>query len=219
MATIVRGDIPSSEFALQETLSTLPDLEVEIERIVTSGDASIMPLLWVRGADANATQQALQNDSSVETIELLSTFDNEQLYRMEWIDRIQLVLQMLTNAQASILDAHGSSDQWQLRVLFPDRDELTMTTDFCGDHGLTFTIKTIRELDGELSGRYGLTDVQHESLIHAVETGYYEVPRNANLADLANDLDISHQALSERLRRATQALIEDALLVGPQSDD
>jgi AcrR family transcriptional regulator len=48
----------------------------------------------------------------------------------------------------------------------------------------------------------------------AVEAGYYQVPRETDQSDLAEQLNISHQALSERLRRATGALIEDALLVG-----
>lgn len=217
--TIVRGYIPADEFALEETLTTLQGVEFECERVITSGDEAVMPLLWVRGADENAVEQALENDPTVENVDLLSSFGDEQLYRMNWIKRVQLVLQILTNSEATIMDAHGTNEQWYLRVLYPTRDALSQTTEFGEEHGLTFTIETIRQMDGEPEGRYGLTSAQHEALAQAVESGYYEVPRENNLEEIAADLDISHQALSERMRRATQALIEDTILVGSQSEN
>lgn len=217
--TIVRGYVPADEFALEETLTTLEGVEFECERIITSGDEAVMPLLWVRGADENAVEQAFEDDSTVENVDLLSSFGDEQLYRMDWIKRIQLVLQILTNSEATIMDAYGTDGQWYLRILYPTRDALSQTTEFGEEHGLTFTIETIRQMEGSPEGRYGLTSAQHEALAQAVEHGYYEVPRENNLEDIAADLDISHQALSERMRRATQALIEDTILVGPQSEN
>jgi len=43
--------------------------------------------------------------------------------------------------------------------------------------------------------------------------GLYTVPREVELVDIAADLGISHQALSERLRRGIDALIQDTLMV------
>ena len=217
--TIVRGYIPADEFALEETLTTLQGVECECERIITSGDEAIMPLLWVRGADGNAVEQAFEDDPTVENVDLLSSFGDEQLYRMDWVKKVQLVLQMITNSKATIMDAYGTNEQWYLRILYPTRDALSQTTEFGEEHGLTFTIETIRQMDGEPEGRYGLTSSQHEALSQAVESGYYQVPRENNLEDIAAELDITHQALSERMRRATQALIEDTILVGPQSEN
>jgi predicted DNA binding protein len=215
MATIVRGHIPADEFVLEETLTSLEDVEFECERIVTSGDEAVMPLLWVRGVDGDEIEQAFQEDSTVENVDLLSSFENEWLYRMEWVDRVQLVVQMLTNSEATVMDAYGTSEQWDLRVLYPSRDALSKTTEFGEDHGLTFEIETIRQMEGEPAGRYGLSRAQYEALTQALEEGYYQVPRENNLEDIADDLDISHQALSERIRRATQTLIEETVLVGP----
>ena len=53
-ACVVRGKIPAEEFALYEALRSLPDVEFEIERVVQSGDDAVMPLVWVRGAEADA---------------------------------------------------------------------------------------------------------------------------------------------------------------------
>ncbi|EMA49667.1 helix-turn-helix domain-containing protein [Halococcus thailandensis] len=213
-ACIVRGEIPAEEFALYEALDSLPDVEFEVERIVQSGDEAAMPLMWIRNATVEAVEEAFAGDPSVEELELLSAFDEEQLYRMQWISEVEVVLQMLTNSHATITDAYGTDGRWYLRVLYPDRESLSKTVQFADDNGLTFDVTAIRQLEGEPAGRFGLTEAQFEALETALEAGYYEVPRETDQSELADQLNISHQALSERLRRATGALIEDALLVG-----
>lgn len=213
-ACVVRGEIPAEEFALYDALSSLPGVEFEVERMVESGDEAAMPLIWVRGVDQGAIEEAFETDPSVREVTLLSTFEDEQLYRMGWVSEVELVLQMLTNANATITDAYGADGRWKVRVLYPDRDSLQTTIEYCENEELTLDIEAIRELEGEPAGRYGLTADQFEALEAALEAGYYEIPRNIDQSDLAEQLGISHQALSERLRRATGALVEDALLVG-----
>ncbi|MFC6835360.1 helix-turn-helix domain-containing protein [Halomarina ordinaria] len=214
MATVVQGRLPAEEFALCETLDSLPDAEFETELIVESGEDAIMPLLWVRGAPTEAVREVLERDPSVRSVDLLVELDDAQFYRMEWVGHVELALELLTNAHATIMNAYGAGDWWYLRVLYPDRDSLGRTTDFCERHGLSFDIDTIREMDGEPAGRFGLTDGQYAALTYAVEQGYYDVPRGCELQDLADHFGLSHQALSERLRRGVKALVEDALLVG-----
>ena len=218
MATIVKGSLPADEFALRESLSALPDVEFEVEQIVESGDDAVMPLLWVREADPEAIGEAFEADPSVRDPSLLVNIGGEQLYRMEWVGQVDMVLQMLTNSQATVTDAYGVDETWYLRVLYPNRDSLSATIDYCTDNGLTFDVQTIRELEGEPAGRYGLSEGQYEALTEAAKRGFYEVPRDITLNELADELDTSHQALSERVRCGTLALIEDTLLIGPQSD-
>lgn len=213
-ACIVRGEIPADEFALYEVLSSLSDVEFEVERVVQSGDEAAMPLIWVRNAEQEAVESAFENDPSVQELTLLSAFDDELLYRMQWISEVDVVLQMLTSSEATITDAYGTDGRWYLRVLYPDRDSLTKTIQYVDEQGFTFDVTAIRQMEGEPAGRYGLTKAQFEALTTAVETGYFEVPRGIEQSDLADTLGISHQALSERLRRGTGALVEDALMVG-----
>ena len=217
-ACVIRGEVPAEEFALYEALASSPDIEFEVERIVETGEEAAMPLVWVRGADQEAVSDAFESDPSVQGIELLSAFEDEQLYRMDWVADVDLVLQMLTNSEATITDGYGTDGRWHLRVLYPDRESLSKTTEFRDEEGLTFDITAIREMEGEPVGRYGLTSEQFEALEAALEAGYYEVPRDVDQNELAEELGISHQALSERLRRATGALVEDALLVGAVPD-
>jgi hypothetical protein len=214
MATIVRGRVPASEFALSRSLATVPELEFEIERVVDTGDEAVMPLLWVRGAEEEQVTEALRSDPSIEGLELLAAFDDEWLYRMEWVDHVELLLRMITNHEATVLDAYGKRDHWKLRVMYPDRDELSAVSEFCNSHGLSFEIESVRDMEGEPAGRYGLTAEQFDALTTAAQHGLFEVPRGVTMEELAEEFDVSHQAMSELIRRATGALVEDTLLVG-----
>lgn len=213
MPTIVSGTVPASDLALNHSLEQLPALQFEIERIVTSGDDALMPMLWVRGSQREDIEQTLGADPTVDNVELLGDFEAEWLFRMEWVDHVDLIVQMLTNSEATILDAVGQGTAWKLRVLYPRRSLFSRTHDFCEEHNLAFDVSTIRELDEDPAGRYGLTSAQYEILAAASDHGYFEVPREVSLAELADDLGITHQAASERLRRATDALVEDVLFV------
>lgn len=220
MATIVTGTIPSRELALSYTLERLPEMEIECERIVQSGDSSMLPLVWIRYHDREELEATLEEDPTVDVVELLSEFEEEFLYRMEWIDQVHLLLHMLTNSEATILDAHGRDRGWHLRVLYPSREHFSKTHEFADQHGLTFDVVTIREMEGEPAGRFGLTDSQYRVLELAARRGYYKVPRAVTLQELAQEVGISHQALSEQLRRGTGALVEDTICIGkfPEED-
>ena len=49
-------------------------------------------------------------------------------------------------------------------------------------------------------------------LIAAWEQDYYEIPRDISIDELAEELEISHQTLSELLRYGTNKLIESQLV-------
>jgi predicted DNA binding protein len=219
MATLVRGIIPAEEFALHDTLERLPEVEIECERIVQGRENVILPLLWVRNADRQEFESALEEDPTVDDVNCLSEFDDEALYRMKWVDRVRLLPNFITNGEATILDAYGRNDRWHVRVLYPGREHFSRSHQFATEHGLTFDIGSIRELEGEPAGRFGLTDGQYRALVLAFDRGYYEVPKRANLEDVARELDISHRSPSERLRRGTGALIEDTLIIGAMADE
>jgi predicted DNA binding protein len=99
--------------------------------------------------------------------------------------------------------------------MYPEREGLSATHEFCHAHNLSFDVESVREMDGQPAGRYGLTTEQFEALTTAAQRGLFAVPREVTLEELAEEFDVTHQALSERIRRATGALVEDALLVGP----
>lgn len=53
-----------------------------------------------------------------------------------------------------------------------------------------------------------LTDKQTEAFLAAYSAGYYEIPHQVTLDELAGDLGISRVAMQERLRRAQNRIVE-----------
>lgn len=221
MSTIAKLTLPAEEFALSSTLDRIPTLEAEVERVVAHEPDTVMPYVWFgrTETDLEELDDALQADSSVDSVELLTDLGDERLYRMNWVEDVTLVVHALTEEEATILDASGEGNRWRLRILFPERDALSRTYDFAEAEGLTIDVEKIHELDEARGGRYGLTDAQYETLVQALEHGYYQIPREVDMEELATELDISHQALSERLRRAHRRLVEEAISIGPDGSD
>lgn len=214
MGTIAELSIPAAEFALCETLVAVPDAEIEVERVAAHSEGRLMPFVWARTTEFDRFEAALEEDPSVGEFECLSTLDTERLYRMDWLSSTHLLVHTVLEADSTILSATVSDDQWRLRILFPDREALSATHDHCQSADLEFEITSIYELEGERRGQYGLTTDQHRTLVEGAERGYYNVPRDITLGEFAESLGVSHQALSERLRRGHRNLIESALVAG-----
>ncbi|WP_227355412.1 helix-turn-helix domain-containing protein [Haladaptatus salinisoli] len=211
--TVVEAEIPIDEFALGETLSALDGVRCEVERVVAHDDGQVMPFVWMSSADADRAriETLLSDDPSVSETELLIDLSDRWLYRMQWVGQIETLVGILTK-ESAILAVTGSEEGWSLRTLFPDRQTLSRTYERFKENGLTLEIRNIYRLEDGQQGRLELTDEQQEALILAYERGYYDIPRETTAAALADELGITHQALSERLRRGHENLVGTALV-------
>jgi predicted DNA binding protein len=111
-----------------------------------------------------------------------------------------------------------------VRILarFPTHESLAAFRSVCRERDIPFELKQFYEEesavnDGGVGSRYGVTDAQHEALLHALEAGYFSVPREATLETVAEALDVSPSALSTRLRRGQQNLLGNTL--GLEADE
>ena len=100
-----------------------------------------------------------------------------------------------------------------------ERSGLSATSEYADESELTLDVKRIYGVDEFEEARYRLTEQQHEALTAAVEQGYYDIPRETDAQELADELDISHQALSERMRRATKNLVTEALTTSEDEEN
>ena len=216
MTTIAEVSIPADEFALHETLTDVPDTEFEVQSVAAHGPDRVIPYLWAtnENADQATVTEALSDDRTVENVVELAAFDDEWFYLMDWIENVRIVLYVLLEHNATILDADGRNDEWHFRILFPRRENLSATFDYCDTENLPVEFGRVYALDNENRDEYGLTENQHETLIKAVEQGYFDIPQQVTADELAAELNISHQALSERLHRGHKTLIENALIIG-----
>lgn len=213
-AVVVEFDLPAGEFALSQTISTLDSIEFTIERFVAADPDHVMPYIWITGCSRTDAEATLADDPSVESIQLLSELDGEYLYQMDWIDQIDTLIQVLVEEDGTVLDAQGDGSGWHLRALFPERDAVSRTYEYCREKDFAIDFRSIYQLDDGRQGRFGLTDEQQDVIEIALKNGYFDVPREITLTDLADELDISHQALSERLRRGEKSILENTVIIG-----
>lgn len=211
MTTICNLSVPAEEFGLAETLETVPDAQVACEPVAVSSPSTCRSLIRAHASDRQELATAFTDDPTVAESTRLIDGESGWLYRIEWATRVSLVRRMLTGKGTMVLSATGSGQEWSLRVLYPTREACSEIHTVCEKHNLDITIDAIQTVNSGQSTRPGLTDAQHTALVQAYQMGYFTVPREVSLAEVAEALDISHQALSERLRRAHQTLIEITL--------
>lgn len=219
MSLFVELDLPASAFALEATLAALPDAVVEVERVVAS-EKLLTPYFWVANVSGEAFEAATEADPSVRDCRRLDVFEEATLYRAEWTENIESVVAAYTRVGAVILDATGQGDGWDVQLRFDDRDQLTAFQSYCAANDVTFQIKRLYEVSHAHTGRqYGLTEKQHEALVRAWHAGFFESPAESTLSEIAADLGISQQALSQRMRKGYDGLVANTLVTEPPAAD
>ncbi|SDR10374.1 helix-turn-helix domain-containing protein [Natronobacterium texcoconense] len=215
MTTVAELTLPTDEFALAETFRRLPELEVRVESVVAEGPSRTTPLVWFSGVDTADLEATLEADPTVaEHRQLLeNTDDDEWLYRLRYGESVNSVCRAVYTNGGTVLGARVVDDQWTLRLLFPLREELSDAVSDIESNDVRIDVRRMVEAGGEegLETTAALTEPQQEAIAEAYRQGYYDVPREISLEELANELDISHQALSERLRRANRVLASEQL--------
>ncbi|WP_049996165.1 bacterio-opsin activator domain-containing protein [Halococcus sediminicola] len=218
MSVIAEFSIPAEEFALAETLERRPELTFNIDRVVAHNTTQVVPFVRVKHGELEGLTEILEADPSVEEVELFGETDEECFYRLVWDDTAQVVGYMVNGHDATVQEAIATDGEWHLRVLFPERSGLSATGEYAEESEFTLDVKRIYGVDGIEQARYDLTEQQHDTLIEAAEKGYYDIPRDMSAQELAENLDISHQALSERVRRAHKNLIMSSLDVNEDEE-
>lgn len=219
MAVIVELTLDPEGFPLGQLLTADPGLYVRFEKVVPIGD-QVVPLAWVWGSDMDAFDQRVRASNYVVSLEHLGQTGDRMLYAIEWQVPPDAFFEALIDSNGSILDSFGHSDQdWEFRLLFPTNDQLSTFHDACRDRDIVFNVTRLHELNdsGIQQDVHGLTDKQREALKKALDRGYFALPQQVTLAELATEFDISQQALSERLRRGTEAVLHSVF--GTEHED
>ena len=211
MSVIVEFTVPDEEFLLGQVLADPPVMEIELERIVPTGDA-VIPFLWVRGDDHEVFERRVNDQEAIGSFQALDRPGEWILYRTEWADNPFSLLAIINESRGVILEGIGN-DGWTFRLRFPDHDALSTFYNLCMqqdinlhiDRSYTLTEKT------EFGHQFGLSQQQREALILAFRNGYFDSPSQTSLAALAETLNISEQAVSDRIRRGNRKVLGEVL--------
>ncbi|WP_247001225.1 helix-turn-helix domain-containing protein [Halosolutus gelatinilyticus] len=217
MTTIAEVTLSAAEFALEPTVQSLQNLELRVESVVAEGPTRTMPLVWFSNVDVDRLDRALDDDPTVaehhKLLENGETDDEEYLYQIQYDEDVSSVCGTLYAHGGTVLGVRFVDGRWTLRLLFAERDELSNAVEAMESAGVHVDVRRMVEAgqDENLEATAALTEPQREAIAEAYRQGYYDVPREISLEELANELDISHQALSERLRRANRVLASEQI--------
>ncbi|MDS0293762.1 bacterio-opsin activator domain-containing protein [Halogeometricum luteum] len=220
MSVIAEFTVPSDDFALHHALTAASEMVVEIERVVATMEDKIMPFFWVSGGDQSDFEEAFRDDPSVTDTTLVDEIEGSVLYRAEWTENVESIIYAYTEIGATILQATGRNEEWELQFRFDNHDKVSQFQAYCEENDISFRLNRLYHQEQPMaSAQYGLTSKQRETLVTALDTGYYDIPQRSTMADVAEKVGVSQQAVSKRLHNGHKNLITNALTVNHPDDD
>lgn len=212
MSVILEFSILATDFQLGDVLAGPPDMQIELERVVPTRDM-IMPFVWATGESQAEFAEMVRSHSSVSEFLELDGIGESRLYRIEWKEPPIDLIEGVSSADAVVLESRGN-EEWSFRLRFPDHEKLSAFHNYIIEHDIPVHIDRTYTLSEttEHGHRFDLSQEQHEALMLALRNGYFETPSQANLDDLADELGITRQALSHRIRRANEKVLTEVLL-------
>lgn len=219
MSVVLEFTIGADQFHLGESLSGIQDTIFELERVVPTGN-HVIPFIWLTtDADLNtvldAFERKLLDRPAITDVRALDRIENGALYRITWRVPDEDIIDGLVQTDATILEARSQNgEQWQFRVRFSNHNLLAQFQNILTENDVTIHIDRIYTFTAETDRRhqFGLSSEQREALVLALRRGYFDSPREVSLDELAAALDITKQAVSDRIRRGNKKVLETTLL-------
>lgn len=217
MSVIVELSLPAQQFELGRILQMEGDTRIVLETMVPLGERSV-PFFRLRDGRA-AFEDDVSHHPAVRGVQLVNDHDGETLYALDWEIEPETLFDGILRMGANVLQATGSARNWAFELRFPSHESLSDFQEYCNDAGFDIDVQRVYNPTRPDAGPwYGLTAPQREMLARAVEGGYYSIPRRISTATLAEEFEISDQAVTERLRRAIDSLVRNTLLLSGHDD-
>jgi predicted DNA binding protein len=210
--------IPADVVALEDTFESLPEVSIEIERLATHSREWVMPFAWVTAADLGAFETAAAADPSVDALEAVDTTGDVGLYNVRWSSGVEQLIDAVVDQNGIVLEADARWGEWYLKLRFLEQHHLEEFQAYFAEHDYSYELRRLVTDREPVRSEFDLTPPQREVLVAALEAGYFDVPRKTKITALAEQLDISANAASQRLRRASANLVRNTLTVAADRD-
>jgi len=206
MATVMEFTSPVEEFPLGSVFENLPGVTVELERLIPH-ETLIIPYFWVRGVETEDIEASFEQHAGVSNIRLIDNIEDEYLMRAEWEQEYFGILSALAEASIVVLSGIGTKDAWRFEVRGESQEAIAEFREYCQENEIPIEITAVHAMLPIQGEGYELTETQREALVLAYQRGYFNTPREASLEEIADELGITQQSLSSRLRRGHRRLI------------
>lgn len=211
MATIAEFSIPADDFPLGHLFDALPEVIIEIERVVPTNNV-ILPYFWVRGVPMKRVEETLEAQGALDSVTTVDDLGDQGLFRANWDPEVEGILTGIVETELTLLSATGTQEEWVFEVRTEDTDRIQAFQQYCSNHGIDVEIGRVHPVGGRSGEQHGLTPDQREALLFAYTNGYYESPPETNLEVMAEEIGIARQSFTDRLRRGYKNLIQETLV-------
>ena len=168
-------------------------------------------LFSVTSEDFERFEAGLDADPTVADYERIVQLEDEAVYAFTYADDAILFSTQVGRTNGVVLEMENDGTTWIFKTWFPNRESAQRMWDFAIDHEIEISLDRINEHGSIVSNSFGLTAPQHEAVLVALESGYFDEPRGATLGEVARELDISQPAASGLLRRGLKRLVRSTL--------
>lgn len=216
----VVGDftIPTQAFALEQALVTVPEMTVRADSLVSHSPQEVFPFLWAKGGDFEQFKQSMVEDPTVTEVNIAEETDEEVLYRLRWADEFCNLIHEIVDHHAAILQAKAHDDHWELRLRFSEEEMVSEFQNHFQETGHSFEVNQLYHPNEPRQRVFGLTTDQYDALVEAANQGYFSIPRTVSVQELGDSLGVSANAVSQRVRRGCETLIQSSLLLSDETE-
>lgn len=200
--------------AMQSAFQSAPQLDASIIQQTDNGSGGLDVVVNAVRGEFTDFESGLEDDDTITEWVRFTDDDECRRYRITLNEqgRELATYPRWSKDGAVFLDGSRRRDGWRFRIQFPDEESLQRYVSYCENRPIDFKpIRLSRTDSSTATERFGLTPIQTQTLVTASERGFFHIPRDCTLEELADESDITHQALSERLRRGIGSLVESTL--------
>ncbi|MFT4889647.1 MAG: putative DNA binding protein [Halobacteriales archaeon] len=212
MSVIVELDVQATDFELGRALAVPGRARIKLEDLVPLA-GQMVPLFWLYETDPTEFVETVRAHRSVHGLTEFDDTGDRILYALKWDPTADELLSAIMDKGGYLLKGAGSGTQWSLQIRFPDHESLSTFDNTCREHGIDFEVERVYNPTPPEAGEwFGLSTAQRETLLLALQEGYFDIPRQVSTKELGDELGVSDQAVIERLRRAVRTLADNTIL-------
>lgn len=217
---IVELDVTSPRVVLGPTLSSDLHVAVYAEQPPVSHEETTWFDVTVSAADFEAFERTVEEDPTVEDAEVFVTYDERRTYRLTIASEVPVMTNHVASFGDELLTLRSTANGWRVQIRTTDRASIRDFLDFCDSQDIDcqlYRLFEAREPIGEFP--VPVEPGEFEILQVAYDAGYFEVPRETRLSELAEQFGVAESTMSTRLRNALAHVVETVLLGASVPDD